>query len=178
MKIATLLLKVPAKSVSPYALMDSILFLCGLLLKSLMGQLLVGCAKHAQVTNTVPLVLIIFVHVLHKHQFKVYIHTHSLFPLMLSADPDDYSSAVLYNVTFCQTTVTDTKTPAHSAVSSPIMIPIVNDAIFEGVEYFQARIVETSDRFRVRIGRDTVNVTIIDSKSFSTSGNISTPDYS
>ena len=46
MKIATLLLKVMAKSVSPYALMDSSLFLCGLLLKSAMGQLLVGCASH------------------------------------------------------------------------------------------------------------------------------------
>ena len=68
MKIATPLLKVPAKSVCHCASMDSILFLCGLLLKSWMGQLLVGCAKHAQVTNTVPLVLIIFVHVLHKHQ--------------------------------------------------------------------------------------------------------------
>ena len=165
MKTATLLLKVPAKSASPYALMDSILFLCGLLLQSLMGQLLVGCAKHAQVTNTVPLVLIIFVHVLHKHQFKVCIQTHSLFSLMLSADPEDYSSAGRYNVTFCQTAVTDTQTPASSAVSSPIMIAIVNDTIFEGVEYFQARIVETSDRFRVRIGQDTVNVTITDSES-------------
>ena len=97
---------------------------------------------------------------------------------MLSADPEDYSSAVLYNVTFCQTAVTDTQTPARSAVSSPIMIPIVNDTIFEGLEYFKARIVETSDRFRVRIGQDTVNVTIIDSESFSTSGNIGTPDYS
>ena len=42
MKIVTLLLKVKVKSVSPYALMDSSLFLCGLLLKSVMGQLLVG----------------------------------------------------------------------------------------------------------------------------------------
>ena len=178
MKIATLLLNVMAKSVSPYPLMDSIFFLCGLLLRSVMGQLLVGCAKHAQVTNTVPLVLIIFVHVLHKHQFKVCIHTHSLFSLMLSADPEDYSSAVRYNVTFCQTAVTDTQTPARSTVSSPILIDITNDTIFEGPEYFQAHIVETSDRFRVRIGRDTVNVTITDSESFSTLGNISTPDYS
>ncbi len=97
---------------------------------------------------------------------------------MLSADPEDYSSAVRYNVTFCQTTVTDTKTPARSTVSSPILIGITDDDIFEGVEYFQARIVETSDIFRVRIGQDTVNVTITDSESFSTSGNISTPDYS
>ena len=99
---------------------------------------------------------------------------------MLSADPEDYSSAVRYNVTFCQTAVTDTQTPARSTVSSPILIPIgiTNDDIFEGVEYFQARIVKTSDSVRVRIGRDTVNVTITDSKSFSTSGNINTPDYS
>ena len=124
-----------------------------------------GCAKQAQVTNTVPLVLIISVHVLHKHQFKVCVHTHSLSSLMLSADPEDYSSVVRYNVTFCQTAVTDTQTPAHSAVSSPILIGITDDDIFEGVEYFQARIVETSDRFRVRIGRDTVNVTITDSES-------------
>ena len=122
--------------------------------------------------------LILFVHVLHKHQFKVCIQTHSLFSLMLSADPEDYSSAVRYNVTFCQTAVTDTQTPARSTVSSPILINITDDDFFEGVEYFQARIVETSDRFRVRIGRDTVNVTITDSESFSTSGNISTPDYS
>ena len=46
MRIVTLLLKVIAKSVSPYALMDSSSFLCGLLLKSAMGQLLVGCACH------------------------------------------------------------------------------------------------------------------------------------
>ena len=84
-----------------------------------------------------------------------------------------------YNVTFCQTAVTDTQTPARSTVSSPILIDITDDDIFEGVEYFQARIVETSDRFRVRIGRDTVNVTITDdSESFSTSGNITTPAYS
>ena len=83
-----------------------------------------------------------------------------------------------YNVTFCQTAVTDTQTPARSAVSSPILIGITDNDIFEGVEYFQARIVETSDSVRVRIGRDTVNVTITDSESFSTSGNISTPDCS
>ena len=84
---------------------------------------------------------------------------------MLSADPEDYSSAVHYNVTFCQTTVTDTQTPARSAVSTPILINITDDDICEGVEYFQARIVETSDRFRVRIGWNTVNVTITDSES-------------
>ena len=71
-----------------------------------------------------------------------------------------------YNVTFCQTAVTDTQTPARSAVSSPILIDIMDDDVLEGPEYFQARIVETSDRFRVRIGRDTVNVMISDSESF------------
>ena len=85
---------------------------------------------------------------------------------MLCADPGDYSSAVLYNVTFCQTVHTDTQTPAGFAVSSPFLIDITDDDTFEGSEYFQARIVETSDRFRVRIGeQDTVKVTITDSKS-------------
>ena len=45
MKIVTLLLKVKAKSVSLYELTDSSLFLCGLLLKSVMEQLLVGCGN-------------------------------------------------------------------------------------------------------------------------------------
>ena len=79
MKIATLLLKVPAKSVCHYASTDSSSFLCGLLLKSVMGQLQVGSAKHAQVTNTAHLMLFIFVHVLHKHQFKVCVHSFILF---------------------------------------------------------------------------------------------------
>ena len=84
----------------------------------------------------------------------------------LSADPGDYSSATRYNVTFRQTAFTDVDDPAPTALSSPILINIVDDDIFEGVEYFQARIVETSDRFRVRIGsQDTVNVTITDSES-------------
>ena len=42
MKKDTLLLKVMVKSVCRYALMESSWFLCGLLLKSLMGQLQVG----------------------------------------------------------------------------------------------------------------------------------------
>ena len=90
---------------------------------------------------------------------------------MLSADPEDYSSAVRYNATFCQTAVTDTQTPAIFAVSSPILINITDDDIFEGVEYFQVRIVETSDSIRVRIGQDTVNVTITDGESLTGSGN-------
>ena len=70
-----------------------------------------------------------------------------------------------YNVTFRQTVFTDGGVPAIAALSSPILIDIANDDIFEGVEYFRARIVETSDRFRVRIDQDTVNVTITDSES-------------
>ena len=65
-------------------------------------------------------------------------------------------------MTFRQTAFTDGEAPADTALSSPILIDIVNDDVFEGVEYFQARIVETSDAFRVRIGKGTVNVTIID----------------
>ena len=64
-------------------------------------------------------------------------------------------------MTFRQTVFTDGDAPAPTALSSPILINIAYDDIFEGAEYFQARIVETSDRFRVRIGlQDTVNVTI------------------
>ena len=68
-------------------------------------------------------------------------------------------------MTFCQTVVTDVEDPDDTALSSPILINITNDDIFEGVEYFRARIVETSDRVRLRIGQDTVNVTITDSES-------------
>ena len=89
----------------------------------------------------------------------------------MCADPEDYSSTVRYNVTFRQTVLTDTETPAGFAVSS-FLIDIMDDDIFEGVEYFQARIVETSDRFRVIIGaQDTVNVIITDSESLTGSGN-------
>ena len=68
-------------------------------------------------------------------------------------------------MTFRQTAFTDGEDPADTALSSPILIDITNDDIFEGVEYFQARIVETSDEVRVRIGQDTVNITITDSES-------------
>ena len=84
---------------------------------------------------------------------------------MLTADPEDYSSTGRYNVTFCQTAFTDGGFPANTALSSHILINIANDDIFESVEYFQACIVETSDRLRVEIGQDTVNVTITDSES-------------
>ena len=84
----------------------------------------------------------------------------------LSPDPEDYSSAVHYNVTFRQTVTSDEDDPAPTALSEPILIDIVTDYDFEDVEYFQARIVETSDAIRVRIGQDIVNVTIIDRESF------------
>ena len=87
----------------------------------------------------------------------------------LSADHEDYSSAGRYNVTFRQTAVTDIDNPNSTALSSPIVIDIVNDYVFEGVEYFQAHIVETSDEIRVKIGQGTVNVTIIDSESLTLS---------
>ena len=67
---------------------------------------------------------------------------------------------------FRQTVATDTDTPKPFADSFPITINITDDTIFEGLEYFQVRIVETSDLIRVRIGqRDTINVTVIDDES-------------
>ena len=95
----------------------------------------------------------------------------------LSADPEDYSSAMRYIVTFRQTAYTDRDDPTPTALSSPILINITDDDIFEGVEYFQARIVETSDRFRVKIGQDTINVTITenDSESFVRLQNVCSP---
>ena len=83
-----------------------------------------------------------------------------------SVDPEDYSGAGLYRVEFRQTVFTDTDTPAPFADSLPITINITDDTIFEGLEYFQARIVNTSDLIRVKIcPNDTVNVTIIDDES-------------
>ena len=67
---------------------------------------------------------------------------------------------------FRQTVFTDTDTPAPFADSLPITINITVDTIKECLEYFQVRIVETSDSIRVRIGQqDTVNVTIFDDDS-------------
>ena len=112
---------------------------------------------------TSPRSWLVYVHVI---SLKVY--THALFSFhcdCLSTDPGDYSSARRYNVTFRQTVFTDGEDPDPTALSSAILINITDDDIFEDVEYFQARIVETSDRFRVRIGQDTVNVTITDSES-------------
>ena len=83
-----------------------------------------------------------------------------------SADPADYYGAGRYRVEFSQTAFTDTDSPAPFADSLPITINITDDTIFEGLEYFQARIVETSDLFRVKIGQqNTVNVTIVDDDS-------------
>ena len=69
---------------------------------------------------------------------------------------------MVYNVTFRQTTFTDGDVPADTALSTPIRITITDDDVLEGVKYFQAHIAQTSDEFRVRIGQDRVNVTIID----------------
>ena len=82
-----------------------------------------------------------------------------------SADPEDYSSAQYYNVTFRQTVSTDQDTPASSAVSLPFSINITDDDILEELEYLQIQIVETSS-LKVKIGqRNTINVTIIDDDS-------------
>ena len=84
----------------------------------------------------------------------------------LTEDPEDYSSAMRYKVTFRQTVLSDGDVPANTALSSPILINITNDNLFESVEYFQAHILETSDRFRVRVGQqNTVNVMITNSES-------------
>ena len=84
---------------------------------------------------------------------------------VMAADPEDWSSTGRYNVTFHQTAFTDGEDSADTALSSPILIDIRNNNIFEGVEYFLACIVETSDSIRVRVGQDTVNITITDSES-------------
>ena len=66
-------------------------------------------------------------------------------------------------MTFLPSVITDGDDPLSSMLSSPIIISLVNDDIFEGVEFFQARIVVTSDRLRVRIGpQDAVKVFITD----------------
>ena len=102
-------------------------------------------------------VWLIFVHVCSLRYITL---THTFSP-----DPEDYSSAVHYNVTFRQTVFTDGDVPNDTATSTPILISITDDDVFEGVEYFQAHIVQTSDEFRVRIGQDRVNVTIKDNDS-------------
>ena len=67
---------------------------------------------------------------------------------------------------FPQTVFTDTDNPAPFADSLPVTFNIFVDTIKEGLEYFRARIVETSDVIRLRIGlQDTVNVAIINDDS-------------
>ena len=66
-------------------------------------------------------------------------------------------------MTFLQSVFTDGGDPGPSMLSSPIIISLVNDDIFEDVEFFKARIVVTSDRLRVRIGsQDAIKVFITD----------------
>ena len=63
--------------------------------------------------------------------------------LPLSVAPVDFSSAMRYNVTFRPTAFTDRDDPARTTVSSPIFSSIMDEDLFEGLEYFQARILET-----------------------------------
>ena len=112
--------------------------------------------------NYKPLCMANFVYILSDSKWThIYMHKFHC----LSADPKDYSSAGRYNVSFSQTALLDIFEPLAIAQSSPIVIDIMSDDTFEGIEYFQASIVETADFERVRIGQDTVNVTIIDSES-------------
>ena len=102
------------------------------------------------------------------HHSEIVHSSTSILPLWLpvSVDAEDYSTAMRHNVTFRQTAFADVGDPTPTALSSPILINITCDDIFEGVEYFQARIVETSDSFRVRVGQNTISVTIYDGESF------------
>ena len=86
----------------------------------------------------------------------------------LSANLGNFSTAKRYTVTFRQAAFTDGVDPAPTTLSSPVLINITDDGIAKGVKYFQAHTVwiHRSDRFGVRIGQDTVNVTITDSESF------------
>ena len=70
-------------------------------------------------------------------------------------------------MTIPQTAFTDQSNPELIAISDPISFKITKDVtVLEDVEYFQARIVETSSEFLVKIAKpDTVNVTIIEDKS-------------
>ena len=78
----------------------------------------------------------------------------------LLADPGDFSSANRYNVTFPFTNGGD---PACNALSSPIIINLVDDDIFEDVEFFEAHIAVTSDRLKVGIdSQDAISVFITD----------------
>ena len=70
-------------------------------------------------------------------------------------------------MTFPLTAYTDQSDPELSAISDPISFKITKDVtVLEDVEYFQARIVETSSKFQVKIAQpNTVNITIIEDKS-------------
>ena len=69
-------------------------------------------------------------------------------------------------MTFRQTAYTDQGIPSAFALSHNISINITSDDIFKDVEYFQVRIVETSNSSQVKIVQpDTVNVTILQDKS-------------
>lgn len=92
----------------------------------------------------------------------MFIQASSSFTLVSDACLDPFSS-VRYNVTCCQAVLDDTQQPLEIAVSTPIIINIMDDNILEGVEYFQVCIVKTADSSRVKIGgQDTVNVAISD----------------
>ena len=70
-------------------------------------------------------------------------------------------------MTFPLTAYTDQSDPELSAISDPISFKITKDVtVLEDVEYFQARIVETSSESQVKIAQpNTVNITIIEDKS-------------
>ena len=78
----------------------------------------------------------------------------------LLADPGDFSSANRYNVTF---PFTDGGDHACTALSSPIIISLVDDDVFEDVEFFEAHITMISDKLEVGIGpQDAISVFITD----------------
>ena len=78
----------------------------------------------------------------------------------LLADPGDFSSANHYNVTF---PFTDGGDPACNVLSSPIVIGLVDDDIFEDVEFFEAHIAVISNRLEVRVGpQNAISVFITD----------------
>ena len=72
-----------------------------------------------------------------------------------------------YNVTFSQTVIFDTDSPQPFADSIPVAINLTSDQILNNTDFFQMKIVETSDLLRVRIGqRNTTCVNINDSRFF------------
>ena len=120
----------------------------------------IGCSQALNHSSCCMCILVLRMYELQMCAHVLYISSN-----VMAADPEDWSSTGRYNVTFRQTVFTDGDEPENTALSYPILIDITNDDIFEGVEYFQARIVETFDSIRVGIGQDTVNITITDSES-------------